>query len=208
MRRLGYHTEVTPPPIADDLLGELRAVSDEWLSLVHGSEKRFSLGWFHDDYLRHTPILTVREADGRVVAFANLVSEYQLSEVTVDLMRHRASAPPGTMDFLFAGLLEWSRAQGYATFNLGLSGLSGVGDSPGDAALEKALHFIYEHVNRFYNFKGLHAFKAKFNPTWSARYLIYSGAAALPAILAGLAMVDAGTPDRASQPPPARSRLL
>ena len=208
LRRLGYHTEWTPPPIAEALLGELRAVSDEWLSVVHGSEKRFSLGWFHDDYVRHTPILTVRESDGRVVAFANLVSEYQLNEVTVDLMRHRASAPPGTMDFLFAALLEWSRAQGYATFNLGLSGLSGVGDSPGDPALEKALHFIYEHVNRFYNFKGLHAFKAKFNPTWSPRYLIYPGAAALPTILAGLAMVDAGTPDRTAQPPPARSRLL
>ena len=47
---------------------------------------------------------------------------------------------------------------------MGLSGLSGIGENPTDPAIERALHYIYEHVDQFYNFKGLHEFKAKFDP--------------------------------------------
>jgi phosphatidylglycerol lysyltransferase len=192
LERLGLRTELSQPPIPEDLLRELRSVSDEWLTMMHGREKHFSLGWFHDEYIRSSPVMTVRSAEGAILAFANIVSEYQLKEATIDLMRHRSATPPGTMDFLFVALLEWARAEGYDTFNLGLSGLSGVGEKPGDPALEKGMHQIYEHVSAFYNFKGLHAFKAKFNPRWSPRYLIYPGSAALPVILAGMARADSG----------------
>jgi phosphatidylglycerol lysyltransferase len=187
LTRQGFHTDLLRPPLPENLLRELRSVSDEWLTTMHGSEKRFSLGWFHDDYIRNSPVLAMRDAQGRILAFANIVPEYQLNEVTIDLMRHRASAPPGTMDMLFVALFEWAHSQGYDTFNLGLSGLSGVGERPSDPVLEKALYLIYEHVSAFYNFKGLHAFKAKFDPRWSPRYLIYPGSTSLPAILAGLA---------------------
>jgi phosphatidylglycerol lysyltransferase len=190
--RLGYRAEVQAPPIPAGLLGELREVSDEWLALAHGTEKRFSLGWFDDSYIRDGPIMTVSSPERMVTAFANIVPEYRLNEVSIDLMRHRRDAPPGTMDFLFVSLIEWARSQGYDTFNLGLSSLAGVGEEPHDPALEKALHYIYEHVSTFYNFKGLHGFKAKFNPRWSPRYLIYPGATSLPAILAGLARADSG----------------
>jgi phosphatidylglycerol lysyltransferase len=48
-------------------------------------------------------------------------------------------------------------------------------------------------VDQFYNFKGLHEFKAKFDPTWSPRYLIYPGAANLPAVTIALLRADSGT---------------
>jgi phosphatidylglycerol lysyltransferase len=67
-----------------------------------------------------------------------------------------------------------------------------VGEHSDDLAVERALHYIYEHVNRFYNFKGLHAFKDKFHPRWEPRYLIYPGPAALPAVAAALVRIDAG----------------
>jgi phosphatidylglycerol lysyltransferase len=98
------------------------------------------------------------------------------------------------MDFLFVSLFEWARAQGYATFSLGLSSLSGVGEHADDPAVERAMHFIYQHVNQFYNFKGLHAFKEKYHPIWSPRYLIYPSAASLPVVLA--AMIQASSGDR------------
>jgi phosphatidylglycerol lysyltransferase len=86
---------------------------------------------------------------------------------------------------LFVNLFLWARAQGCHSFNLGLSALSGVGEQADDPAIERVMHFIYENVNQFYNFKGLHAFKEKFNPEWSPRYLIYRGTANLaPAWLA------------------------
>lgn len=179
LTRTGYTFTLHEPPIPDDLLAELRAISDEWLTTMHGSEKRFSIGWFDDEYIRASRIGAVHAPEGWISAFANLNPEYQRSEVTIDLMRHRRDMTNGTMEFLFVSLFEWARGQGYQSFNLGLSSLSGVGEQASDPAVERALHFIYENVNQFYNFKGLHSFKEKFQPEWSPRYLIYPGAANL-----------------------------
>ncbi len=169
----GHQFILHQPPIPDSLLDQLRAISDEWLTMMHGSEKKFSLGWFDDDYIRSSQIGAVVTPEGWISAFANLVPEYQQSEITIDLMRHRHAIENGTMEFLFISLFRWAKAQGYKGFNLGLSPLSGVGEHSNDPAIEKAMHFMYEHVNQFYNFKGLHNFKEKFHPEWSPRYLIY-----------------------------------
>jgi phosphatidylglycerol lysyltransferase len=190
--RLGYQARLHEPPLPDALLVELRSISDEWLTLMHGTEKRFSLGWFDDEYMRGCPVMAVHAADGSIAAFANLISEYQANEATIDLMRHRRDPENGTMDFLFVALLQWAQSQGFDTFNLGLSGLAGVGEQPGDPAVERVLHYIYEHVNEFYNFKGLHAFKEKFHPIWSPRYLIYPGPASLLPVALALLQADSG----------------
>jgi phosphatidylglycerol lysyltransferase len=96
------------------------------------------------------------------------------------------------MDFLFVHVIEWAKAHRYATFDLGLSALAGVGEDSDDPAVERALHYIYEHIYHFYNFKGLHAFKDKFHPLWIPRYLVYPGAASLPAVALALIQADAG----------------
>jgi len=107
-------------------------------------------------------------------------------------MRHKPDAENGTMDFLFVSLFLWAKSRGYETFNLGLSGLSGVGETAGDPAVERALHYVYEHGNQFYNFKGLHAYKTKFNPIWSPCYLIYPGPGSLLPVALALIQADAG----------------
>jgi len=192
LTKLSHRTELHSPPVPDHLLHELQSVSDEWLTMMRGRERRFATGWFDDEYLRHCPVMTVRTPEGGISAFANLTLEYQRSEVAVDLMRRRREVENGTMDFLFARLLEWAKCQAYASFSLGLSALSGVGEHSDDQVIERALHYIFEHINQFYNFKGLHAFKTKFRPQWSPRYLIYPGPASLPAVAAALARADSG----------------
>lgn len=191
LARSGYQAILHQPPLDDALLEVLRGVSDAWLTQMHGREKGYSMGWFEDAYIRHSPVLAIHAPDSTIVAFANLVAEYQRSEVSVDLMRHHPAAPPGTMDFLFAALLEQSQTLGYATFNLGLSALY-IGEQPAGPRIERALHYIYEHLNQLYNFKGLHTFKQKFHPTWSPRYLVYPGPAALPRVVWALSELNAG----------------
>jgi phosphatidylglycerol lysyltransferase len=192
LTKLGHRTEIHQPPLADELLAELREISDEWLTMMHGREKRFSLGWFDDDYIRHAPVMAIHTPEGLISAFANIVPEYQRNEITADLMRRRPDVEGGTMDFLFVSFFEWAKEQGFDSFNLGLSPLSGVGEHPDDPAAERALHYIYEHVNQFYNFKGLHEFKEKFHPHWSPRYLIYPGPASLPAVAMALNQASTG----------------
>lgn len=190
--RTGYQAIVHEPPLAAPLLAELRAVSDEWLTLMHGSEQRFSLGWFDDDYVSQSRVMAIHNPDGAVIAFANVVPEYQRNEISIDLMRRRCEVESGTMEFLFVAFLQWARDKGYTTFNLGLSALSGVGQQSDDPVIERALHYIYEHINQFYNFKGLHEFKEKFRPEWSPRYLVYPNVGRLPAILTALARISSG----------------
>ena len=182
LMRNGYHYDVVQPPFSPRMVRELKTISDEWLSSRGASEMKFSLGWFDESYLNTCPILLVRDREGFIEAFANIVNEFQNNGVAVDLMRHRARVESGLMDFLFVSMLTWAKEQNYATFNLGLSALSGVGEHSEDALIERTLHYIYKNVNRFYNFRGLHAFKEKFHPTWSPRYLIYPGASNLPAV--------------------------
>ncbi|HEX2998340.1 MAG TPA: phosphatidylglycerol lysyltransferase domain-containing protein, partial [Anaerolineales bacterium] len=62
------------------------------------------------------PILLVRDREGFIEAFANLVPEFQAKEIAVDLMRYRSESESGLMDFLFVSLFQWAREQGYDTF--------------------------------------------------------------------------------------------
>lgn len=192
MTKAGYRITFYEPPLTDELLRELKTVSDEWLQMMQGAEKRFSVGWFDDTYIRECEVAVVSTIEGNISAFANVVREYQLNEITVDLMRRRGRVEVGTMDFLFISMLEHFKAQGYNGFNLGLSALSGVGETPKSPRLEKALRYLYGHLNRFYNFKGLHGFKEKFRPRWEPRYLIYPSLAALPDVVVGLVRADSG----------------
>jgi len=192
IRNAGYRFIVHAPPISDEMLEQLRAISDEWLTTMHGSEKRFSLGWFEDGYIQNSPIAAVHAPEGWITAFATLVPEYQRNELSVDLMRRRANIENGIMEFLFVCMFEWAKEHGYNSFNLGLSALSGVGEKPGDPSIEKVMHFIYENINQFYNFKGLHNFKEKFHPNWSPRYLIYQSNSYLTQTWLGVIQASSG----------------
>jgi phosphatidylglycerol lysyltransferase len=192
MTKLGYEVKFYQPPISNDLLRQLKSVSDEWLQLVQGSEKKFSLGWFDEAYLRECEIVTVQSSHGDIIAFANILSEYQLNEVTNDMMRHRKSIENGTMDFLFISMFQHYKERGYDGFNIGLSALAGVGETQESQRLEKVLYYLYKHLERFYNFQGLHAYKDKFHPRWESRYLVYPNLTALPDVVVALVRADSG----------------
>lgn len=190
--RLGLTFELTTAPFAAALLAEMRAVSDEWLG-KRGSEKAFSLGRFDPDYLARAPVALVRDAQARLVAFASVVPSYgHRDEYSIDLMRHRGDAPSGTMDFLFVRLMQEAQAMGYARFSLGMAPLAGVGDTPWASTAEQLARLAFEHGNRFYNYKGLRAFKDKWNPAWQSMYLAYPPEARLSSIQLDLAALIAG----------------
>lgn len=192
LTKAGYQVKFYQPPISEALLRQLRVVSDEWLKSMQGAEKKFSVGWFDDAYLQDCEIATVETADSYITAFANVVPEYQINEITIDLMRHRTNVESGTMDFLFISMFEHFQQRGYDGFNLGLSALSGVGETPDSPRLERAIRYLYEHLNQFYNFKGLHAYKEKFHPRWEPRYLVYPSLVALPEVVVALIRADSG----------------
>ncbi|KJH71920.1 hypothetical protein UH38_09310 [Aliterella atlantica CENA595] len=192
LTKTGHEFAFYTPPISDRILEQLKVVSNEWLQLMHGAEKRFSVGWFTDDYVRNSQVVAVHTSNGDICAFANIFPAYQGKEVTIDLMRRRLEVENGTMEFLFASMLQQYQKLGYDSFNLGLSALSGVGETKGSPHLERVLHYLSAHLNQFYSFEGLHSFKDKFNPQWQPRYLIYPTLTALPSIITCLVRADSG----------------
>ena len=78
------------------------------------------MGSFDNEYLSQFDVALVRRA-GEIVAFANLWSTGTKRELSVDLMRFGPNSPRSAMDFLFAELMLWGRAQGYGWFNLGMA---------------------------------------------------------------------------------------
>ncbi len=175
LEKEGYTLVRLSPPHSDQILDELKRISDEWLALPGRRERGFSLGWFDRDSLRDDVIFALKDPEGKTIAFVNQVPSYEAGQASIDMMRHRESVPNGTMDFLFLKLLTALKEENFKTFNLGLAALSGVGDSPDASLKEKAIHEIYEHMNRFFSYKGLRRYKEKFEPNWRESFLVYEG---------------------------------
>lgn len=172
--REGASFEVIAPDAVQAVLAELREVSDLWLASNETREKSFSLGAFEDGYLRRLPVALVRH-EGRIVAFATLLCTDVKFDASVDLMRHRPDAPKGTMDYLFAKLMLYCKDEGYQRFGLGMAPMSGMADHRLATRWHRFGRLVFEHGERFYNFRGLRSFKEKFDPVWEARYLAAPG---------------------------------
>ena len=190
--KLGYTARVHQPPHPPEFLSELKKISDTWLTIKHGREKRFWVGWFDADFLNNGPVMVVKDVNDRRVAFSTILSASQSRDATVDMMRHIPEAEHGIMQFLFVSMFLWAKEQGYHTFDLGLSALAGVGGSGKDPAIDRAMHYTYEHIDQFFNFKGLHQFKDKFHPAWEKRYIVFPKHASLPTILWAMLRADSG----------------
>jgi len=178
-----------------ELLPELKRVSDSWLLAKHAREKKFSLGFFNEDYLLQTPMALVRK-EGRIVAFANIWQGGSVNgvpqELSVDLMRYAADAPPSVMEYLYIMLMLWGREQGYQWFNLGMAPFSGLERHALAPAWTRLGSLLYSYGGQLYNFQGLRRFKDKFDPVWESKYLASPGGTVPPRVLANIASLVSG----------------
>jgi len=170
-QRLGFNLGSYSPPHNKELIGELKEVSDSWKSLPHRKEWSFLTGRFDSDYLSYVDLYVIRDKTGKAQAFTNGLPDFKPGVMTIDLMRHRADAPPNSIDFLFISILKTKHSEGYKYFNLGISPLDARTfiRSPAERLLNRA----YKISDSFIGFKGLHHFKVKYQPDWEPRYIFY-----------------------------------
>ncbi|GGI64987.1 bifunctional lysylphosphatidylglycerol flippase/synthetase MprF [Enterococcus alcedinis] len=185
----GYTFEVLKPPFSQEIMTEIKVISDAWLG--SRKEKGFSLGFFSEDYLQRAEMAIVRDQEGAIVAFSNIMPTYDKDVITIDLMRHHPqNAPSGSMDFLFIHLFEWSQAQGYDYFSLGMAPLANVGVNQKSFIQERIAHLVYQFGSRFYSFQGLRKYKAKYATKWAPSYLLYHRDTWILYVMIALLMVD------------------
>ncbi|MDG4897702.1 bifunctional lysylphosphatidylglycerol flippase/synthetase MprF [Mesorhizobium sp. WSM4976] len=157
-------------PVVDDLAD----ISAAWLRSRRTEEKGFSIAAFEPGYLGSQMIALVRQHEVPV-AFSTIMTTQSRKEASIGLMRHTPGASSYAMEFLFTQLIDHLKRMHYQTLSLGVAPLSGVLPAPLSSRWHWLGAVIWRYGTPFYNFRGLRAFKDKFNPVWEPRYLAASG---------------------------------
>ncbi len=186
----GIRTVEYQPPLPDEVIAQLKAVSDEWLQIPGRRERGFTLGQFDANYLRSTPVIAAVDKTGKVAAFVSLITIANLKDISGDLMRRRSEAPNGIMDYLFVKLFLWAKEKGYERFNLGMAPMAGFQEREEATVEERAIHSFFQQLNFLFSFRGLRHYKAKFATAWEPRYLIYRNIVELPRLALALRRVS------------------
>jgi phosphatidylglycerol lysyltransferase len=183
--------EVAGPAQTRILMGELKSISDEWLSHHAGGEKSFSMGRFDPAYVGEFSCALVK-VDGRIVAFANLWTTANHNSFSMDLMRYSAEAPKNIMDYLFVELLSWGREQGYKAFEFGMAPLAGLEARPLAPWMSRLGRLVFERGEELYNFQGVRRYKDKYDPVWQPRYIAAANKWAISLSLIDVSLLSAG----------------
>lgn len=170
VEKKGYRFEILPPEEVIIFMPEIKKISDSWLEMKTGKEKRFSIGFFDEKYLINFPLALIRN-DDKIVAFANIWAGADNEELSVDLMRYGSTAPERVMEYLFIKLMVWGKENGYRRFSLGMAPLSGLEKRQFAPLWHKVGSLIFANGDYIYNYKGLRVFKEKFNPLWTPKYI-------------------------------------
>ena len=163
--------------------GELDQINAQWAQ-SHGGERGFSMGRYGRDYVAQQR-LYIAYVNGQAQAFITLHETG--AEWTLDLMRHRADIPDGTMHMLVHSAIQDAARLGVARLSLAAVPQTAF------VKLPKVLHRWTDAGH------GLRRFKDSFLPKWEARYVIAPhwragliGAISLIGAIAGRRRDDSG----------------
>ncbi|HEU4966183.1 MAG TPA: phosphatidylglycerol lysyltransferase domain-containing protein, partial [Candidatus Saccharimonadales bacterium] len=173
--KLGYTFEVLQPPYHAAIVDRVKTISDEWLQRPGREERRFMMGFFSEEYIQQGPLAIARDAAGTIQAYMNLLPSPLPEEADYDMLRSAKHAAGNINDYVLMGVMTHLYNEGTAKHvNMGLCPLAGLEDEP-STLINRTLRFVYSNGDRFYSFRGLYKFKAKYEPVWHDRYIVYRG---------------------------------
>ena len=162
----GYEYKISLPPHSDELLEQLKNVSEDWLKLGH-HERGFVLGYFDKDYIQKCEVHYLADSTGQTIAFVNRLPAFN-KQITssIDLLRFKQDSNDA-MPFLLANFTKTLDQEGFKYFDLGF-----VPFAKTTGQLQKLARALSSGK---FSSKGLEQFKNKFEPEWQNNYLVYSG---------------------------------
>jgi phosphatidylglycerol lysyltransferase len=173
----------------------LRRVLAQWLATRHLPPLHFMVESETLNHLEDRRVF-VAEREGRVVAFTVLSPVPERNGWLVEQIVRGNSASNGTAELLLDTAMRAIAASGATYATLGLSPLSqraGLTQPKQPLWLGLVLRLVRRGGRRFYNFGGLDAFKAKFNPeSWEPIYAIAEGPSFPPRALYAIAGAFSG----------------
>jgi phosphatidylglycerol lysyltransferase len=174
---------------------ELRRALDEWLATRRLPTLHFLVEPQTLSRLADRRVFVARRRR-EVVGFTVLSPVPARNGWLVEQIVRGNDAPNGTAELLIDTAMHAAGESGAEYVTLGLSPLSrraGVESSSAPLWLRFVLEWLRLHGARFYNFGGLDAFKAKFNPeVWEPIYAIAEGSSFPPRALYAIAGAFSG----------------
>ena len=173
LEKLNVSFEILNPPFDNQVIDQLRNVSDAWVQAKGGHELQFNACYFSPAYIQRNSVAVIRTPEHEIVAFVNLLTVPKSGESTIDFMRYKSGRYDNLMDYILLKILSYLSEQGFQTFSLGVAPMTDVGNTDTARLHEKLMLKLSERVERFYNYKGLRFYKGKFKPDWQPRYIAY-----------------------------------
>lgn len=174
----------------------LRLCLTQWLATRNLPPLHFMVEPETLNELRDRRVFVAERGNHDVVGFTVLSPVPARNGWLVEQIVRGKAAPNGTAELLVDFAMRSVAASGAAYATLGLSPLSeraSVAPIPQPFWLRFVLRLVRLHGARFYNFKGLDAFKAKFNPeSWEPIYAIAEGPRFAPRDLHAIAGAFSG----------------
>ena len=171
LAKKGYISEILNAPQNEEILNEIQSISDEWLKEFDKEEMVFSQGMFDRTEIKNQDLIIIKNEDGKIEAFLNIIPDFTPEECTYDLIRKTTTAPNGSMDAMIVKLVEYAKSKGFLYINLGLTPLGGLKQP--DNTAEEILKFVYNRIGSFKHYQSLRDFKEKYADQWENKYLIY-----------------------------------
>lgn len=171
--------------------GQLRAISEAWVSDKTIPEMGFTLGSTDQLDDPEVRLLVARDGAGRITAFTSWIPIHRdgaIAGYALDVMRRRDDAMPGVMEFLIGQAVERLREDGMTVMSLSGSPLARhtAVDDADRGALDRGLDVISALLEPAYGFRSLANFKKKFQPDFAPLWMIYPDATQIPAIAVAL----------------------
>ena len=193
MKKYGYSVDVVKA--AD--LGEqernavARVLSESRKGRV---ERGFSmtLGRIFDDRDQDLLMSICRSKDGDVVGFCQWVPTNLESGYSLDLMRREiGDHPNGMMDLLIVETLSQLAETQVQYLSLNFAALRAtLAGERGDGISQKVERWALGKLSDSMQIESLWRFNSKFNPTWTARYLVYDNLEDLPHVAFAVARAE------------------
>jgi phosphatidylglycerol lysyltransferase len=173
----GYQYHTSTPPHTPQLLNGCEQISKAWLTRPGHTEQGFALGYHDTDYLQSCRIHYLTDESGTPIAFANELPTFAGSrQATVDLIRFDPNTQNAMPYLLLHTILDIHERGGYDHFDLGFVPLAQT-----DTTAARIMRFF---GRKRFSAAGLEQFKNKFEPSWHANYLVYSGGLSDMAVIA------------------------
>ncbi|MBN1175777.1 DUF2156 domain-containing protein [Candidatus Woesearchaeota archaeon] len=154
---------------------EISYLSEDWLGGRKTKGFSFLLG-LNPLEEKEEKFIFVAKEEGELVGYLTAVPIYARNGFYFEDVIRSIDAPSGTNQLLIQYAIEFLKEKGFSIVTLGTAPLGNLrnDDTAEHKRINNILKYSYEHLNGFYNFKGLYEFKSNFVPSvWEKKYLCF-----------------------------------